>query len=83
MTELHPNNGNPLMKDRLLKPRTVIDAAKRGSIEGANDSTQRLSRSIRRNWEMIVIWSFVVLSFAVFLLCGFILWAKCQRGGAF
>jgi len=32
----------------------------------------------RLNWEMLVIWSFVVFSFAALFFAGYVIWAKCQ-----
>ena len=32
----------------------------------------------RLNREILVVWSFVFLSFAVFIFAGYVLWAKCR-----
>jgi hypothetical protein len=60
------------------KARRVTEAAERRLIGRTSDSAPLLNRSIHRNWEMFVIWSFVVVSFAVFLVAGYIIWVKCH-----
>jgi hypothetical protein len=42
-----------------------------------SESDPRLNKSDHLNWEMIVIWSFVALSFAAFALSSYIIWTKC------
>jgi hypothetical protein len=39
---------------------------------------RRRSRSLHRNREMLMIWSFVVFSFAAFIAAGYGIWAKCS-----
>jgi hypothetical protein len=38
----------------------------------------RSSKSSHLNWEMLVIWSFVVFSFAALFFAGYIIWGRCH-----
>ena len=38
----------------------------------------RSNKSSRLNWEMLALWSFVAVSFAVFFVAGYVIWAKCN-----
>ena len=37
-----------------------------------------IPRPSRERWILLGIWAFVVLSFAAFFYCGFLLWARCH-----
>jgi hypothetical protein len=78
MTELHPSNGHQIVTEPFSKIRRVTEASERRSIERTSDSAPLLNRSIHRNWEMFVIWSFVVVSFAAFFSCLWVISAKCR-----
>jgi hypothetical protein len=38
----------------------------------------RSNKSSHLNWEMLVIWSFVAVSFAALFAAGYMIWAKCH-----
>jgi hypothetical protein len=78
MTELHPSNGHQIVTEPFSKTWRVTEASERRSIERTSDSAPLLNRSIHRNWEMFVIWSFVVVSFAALFVAGYVIWAKCH-----
>ncbi len=78
MTELHPTNGHQLLTEPFPKTRRVTGTAGRSLIGRTRDSTPLLNRAILRNWEMFVIWGFVVVSFAAFFLAGYIIRVKCH-----
>ena len=83
MTELHPTSGHQIMTEPFSKTRRMNEAAERRSIGRATDRTPLLNRSIDRNWEMFVIWGFVVVSFAAFFFAGYIIWVKCHSAGPY
>jgi len=78
MIELHPTNGHQNMTEPFPKIRRVTETAGRRSIGRTTDSTPLLNRLIHRNWEMFVIWGFVLVSFAAFFLCLWAISAKCH-----
>jgi len=41
------------------------------------NSTQQ-NKSSHLNWEMLAIWSVMVVSFAALFFAGYIIWAKCN-----
>lgn len=45
---------------------------------GTGESERRIQTPSRGEWMLLGIWAFVVLSFAAFFYCGFLLWAKCH-----
>jgi hypothetical protein len=49
-----------------------------GAPPSGQDPTTGGKVRIHLNWEMFAIWSVVVVSFAVFLVAGYIIWAKCN-----
>jgi hypothetical protein len=66
------------MTEPFAKTRRVTEASERRSIERTSDSAPLLNRSNHRNWELFVIWSFVVVSFAGFFFCLWVISAKCR-----
>jgi len=38
----------------------------------------RSNKSSHLNWEMIVLWSFVAVSFAALFAAGYMIWTKCH-----
>ncbi len=42
------------------------------------ESERRIPTLNREQWMLLAIWAFVVLSFAAFFYCGFLLWARCH-----
>jgi len=83
MTELHPTSGHQSMMEPSPKNRRVIETAERRSIERTSDRAPLLDKFNHRNWEMFVIWSFVVVSFAAFFFCLWAISAKCHAIGPF
>jgi hypothetical protein len=83
MTELHPTSGHQSMTEPFPKTRRVIETAERRSIERTSDSAPLLDKFNHRNWDMFVIWSFVVVSFAAFFFCLWAISAKCHAIGPF
>jgi hypothetical protein len=79
MTELHPTSGHQGMTEPLPKTRLVIETAERLSIEQTSESAPLLDKFNHRNWDMFVIWSFVVVSFAAFFFCLWAISAKCRN----
>ncbi len=45
---------------------------------GTRESERRIPTLNREQWMLLAIWAFVVLSFAAFFYCGFLLWARCH-----
>lgn len=78
MTELHPTSGHQIMTESFSKTHRVTETAERCSIGRTTESTPLLNRLIHRNWEMFLIWSFVVVSFAAFFFCLWVISAKCH-----
>lgn len=78
MTELHPTSDYQIITEPFSKARRVTGAPEPRSLERTRDSAPIRTRSIHGKWEMLVIWGFVVFSFAAFFSCGFILWLKCH-----
>lgn len=78
MTELHPTSGHQSMTQPIPKTRRVTEIAERGSIERTSGSAPLLDKFVHRNWDMFVIWSFVVVSFAALFVAGYIISVKCH-----
>ena len=78
MTELHPTSGHQSMTKPFPKTRWATETAERRSIERTGDSAPLLDKFDHRNWDMFVIWSFVVVSFAAFFFCLWAISAKCH-----
>lgn len=78
MTELHPSNGQQITAKPRSNTRRVTQGAERRSIEPTSEGAPLLNRSIPRNWQMFLIWSFVVFSFAAFFFCFWVIAAKCR-----
>ena len=45
---------------------------------GTGESERRIPTLNREKWTLLGIWAFVILSFAAFFYCGFLLWARCH-----
>lgn len=71
MPELHPINGHQITAKPVSNTRRVIGASE-------CDSAPFVDESMRRNWEMFMIWSFVVVSFAAFFFCLWDISATCH-----
>jgi len=76
MTELHPNHSHQVTTDLLSKVCRMTEAERRPIEPRA--FVPRSNKSSHLNWEMLVIWSFVVVSFAALFFAGYVIWAKCQ-----
>ena len=77
MTELHPNHSHQVTTDLLSKVCQVTEDSERLPIE-PRAFVPRSNKSSHLNWVMLVIWSFVVVSFAALFFAGYVIWAKCQ-----
>lgn len=64
--------------DPLLGTRRVTSHSDRYRKEHQRATGPPTHKTNRLDWEMIALWIFVVASFALFVLAGFILWAKCN-----
>jgi len=78
MTKIHPNGSFQVVTEPFSKTRRVAEASAPRSSERTSGSTPPPNTSIRPNWEMVALWSFVVVSFAALFSCGLIIWAKCH-----
>jgi hypothetical protein len=76
MTELHPTNGGQVMSERSSKAWRVTKTNEQRSTERTSDRDPLRNRSIRWNWEMFWIWSFLVFCFAAFFFCFYAILAK-------
>lgn len=54
------------------------DDSKRYSIESKSGSDSHPNKSPLLNWDLLVIWIFVAVSFVVFFVASYVVWAKCH-----
>jgi hypothetical protein len=78
MIERHQYSGRQVATDLGSEILRVIEDSERRPIERESESDPRPNKSPHLNWEMLVIWSFVVFSFAALFFAGYVIWAKCQ-----
>ncbi len=45
---------------------------------GTGEPERGIPTLSREKWMLLGIWAFVLLSFAAFFYCGFLLWARCH-----
>ena len=78
MIALHRNNSQQMTPPLLSNASRLAEDSARSTIVHESENASRHTDSNRLNWEMLVIWGFVVLSFAALIFCIFILFAKCH-----
>jgi len=66
------------MTEPFPKTLRVSETAERRSTERTSDSAPLLDKFNHPNWDMFLIWSFVVVSFAAFIFCLWAISAKCR-----
>jgi hypothetical protein len=71
-----PLAANAPAPDVATMPPSARDLERRAIEPGA--FVPRCYKSNHPNWEMFVIWSLVVVSFAALFFAGCVIWAKCH-----
>jgi hypothetical protein len=83
MTNLHPNNGNPIATEPFSRTLPATEASERGPIESERECAQSPNRSSHLDWTMLAIWGFVAVIFAAFLFCFRVISARCHGDWTF
>jgi len=78
MLALRRNNGPQKTTPLLSNPHRVTEHSKPRSSEPENQSSRRVETSGDVNPVMLLVWGFVLFSFAALFFCGWLLWAKCH-----
>ena len=78
MMALHRNNGRQITTAMLSNARRVTQDSRRQLFAPENGSGPRVEKTSHVNWELLMIWSFVVFSFAAFFFCLWVISAKCH-----
>ncbi len=78
MIERHRDSGLQVATDLGSEILRAIEDSERRPIGRDSESAPPPNKSPHLNWEMLVIWSFVVFSFAALFAAGYIIWTKCN-----
>jgi hypothetical protein len=78
MIALHRKNSQQMTTPLLSNASRLAEDSARSTIVHESENASRHTDSNRLNWEMLVIWSFVVFSFAAFFFCFWAISAKCH-----
>ncbi len=74
----HRNNGQQFTTERRLNVHPWTEDSERRRRDHGSDSAPRRPGSGRLHWEMLLIWAFVVFSFAASFFCLWAISAKCN-----
>lgn len=78
MITLHRNNSHHFTTVQISNASCAKEDDKRRRREHGSDSAPRRPESGRLHWEMLLIWVFVVFSFAASFFCLWAISAKCN-----
>jgi hypothetical protein len=78
MIETHPNHGRQAATDLGSQIQRVIEDSTRRPSERESKSDPRPNKSPQLNWKMLMVWSFVAVSFAALFFAAYVIWAKCR-----